>query len=261
MMEHMRNRRKPFTLLAALTAAPAMFAMSAMTGTSSARADEATPAVRTALVSATQALFDALGDGKAEVWERTLAADAVIIDEFGRRQTKAEAVASMRPLPKGFSGRIEVRNPHVRTYGDTAVLDCELYEDEHVFDQRLQVRYIVTNTFVRRDGAWKLVAMHDVTLPTEPPSLSVTGIRLEEYAGDYQYGPGRSFLVAVRDGKLGYTTKPGAAATSLSPLGRDVFMSGGDERNVIIFRRDEAGRVVELIERRKFNDLHMKRIR
>ena len=36
-------------------------------------------------------------------------------------------------------------------------------------------------------------------------------------------------------------------------------MTGGDERNVAIFRRDASGRVVELIERRKFNDLHLKR--
>jgi hypothetical protein len=36
-------------------------------------------------------------------------------------------------------------------------------------------------------------------------------------------------------------------------------MSGGDERNLVIFRRDASGHVDELIERRKFNDLHMKR--
>jgi hypothetical protein len=31
------------------------------------------------------------------------------------------------------------------------------------------------------------------------------------------------------------------------------------ERNLVIFRRDGSGKVVELIERRKFNDLHLKR--
>jgi len=36
-------------------------------------------------------------------------------------------------------------------------------------------------------------------------------------------------------------------------------MSGGDERNLVIFRRDPSGRIIELIERRKFNDLHMRR--
>ncbi len=36
-------------------------------------------------------------------------------------------------------------------------------------------------------------------------------------------------------------------------------MSGDDERNLLIFRRDPSGQIVELIERRKFNDLHLKR--
>jgi hypothetical protein len=36
-------------------------------------------------------------------------------------------------------------------------------------------------------------------------------------------------------------------------------MGGDDEKNLLIFRRDASGRVVELIERRKFNDLRLKR--
>jgi len=38
-----------------------------------------------------------------------------------------------------------------------------------------------------------------------------------------------------------------------------VFMGSDDERNLLIFRRDAGGKVVELIERRKFNDLHLRR--
>jgi hypothetical protein len=87
----------------------------------------------------------------------------------------------------------------------------------------------------------------------------VTGLHLDDYPGDYRYGPGRSFLVTLRDGQLGYATKSGGALVPLAPLARDVFQAGGDERNLVIFRRDDGGRVVELIERRKFNDLHMKR--
>jgi hypothetical protein len=38
-----------------------------------------------------------------------------------------------------------------------------------------------------------------------------------------------------------------------------VFSDDGDEKNLMLFRRDAAGRVEELVERRKFNDLRMKR--
>jgi hypothetical protein len=216
--------------------------------------------VQAQLVKLTQELMDALIPGKADVWQRVLADDAVIIDEFGRIQDKADAVKSIHPFPEGLSGSIEIRDPKIRVHGDAAVLQGELYERETVFGQNLLVRYIFCNTFVRRAGAWQLVAATDVTLPTEPPALGVADLAVDDYSGIYSYGPGRAFTVAAADGKLFYTTKAGGPHTALDPIAKDVFMSGGDERNLVIFRHDPSGRIAELIERRKFNDLHMKRV-
>jgi len=215
--------------------------------------------VQAKLVALTQELMDALIPGKADAWQRILADDAIIIDEFGRIQTKKDAVDSVHPFPKGFSGTIEIRDPAVRVHGDSAVLKGEMYEKEGVFDQNLVVRYIFANTFVRQNGEWKLVAAIDVTLPTEPPKLAVAGLVPGDYPGTYAYGPGRAWSVVAENGALYYTTKPGGPHTSLDAIGKDVFMTGGDERNLAIFRRDASGHIVELIERRKFNDLHMKR--
>jgi hypothetical protein len=215
--------------------------------------------VQADLVKRTQELMDALIPGKADVWQRILADDAVIIDEFGRIQDKTDAVKSVHPFPQGLSGSIEIRDPKVRVDGDSAVLQGELYEQETVFGQKLIVRYIFCNTFVRRAGEWKLFAATDVTLPTPPPALGVDGLVVADYAGTFSYGPSRAFSVAVEDGKLFFTTKAGGPHTALDAIAKDVFMDGGDEKNLIIFRRDASGRVVELIERRKFNDLHMQR--
>jgi len=232
--------------VATLLASPAAFA-------------ETDAEVQTKLVALTQELMDALIPGKADAWQRILADDAIVIDEFGRIQTKKEAVDSVHPFPKGFSGTIEIRDASVRVHGDAAVLKGEMYEKEGVFDQNLVVRYIFANTFVRQNGEWKLVAAIDVTLPTEPPKLAVTGLEIGDYPGTYTYGPGRAFSVAAENGALYFTTKAGGPHTALDPIAKDVFMSGGDERNLVIFRRDGSGHIVELIERRKFNDLHMKR--
>lgn len=215
--------------------------------------------VQTKLVALTQALMDALIPGNADVWQRTLADNAVVIDEFGRIQNKKEAVDSVHPFPQGLSGSIEIRDAKAHVHGDTAVLAGEMYEKESVFGQQLVVRYIFANTFVRDGADWKLLAASDVTLPTEPPKLAVAGLVLGDYSGTYAYGPKRAFSVAVENGALFYTTKPGGPHTTLDAIGKDIFMSGGDERNLVIFRRDAAGHVDELIERRKFNDLHMKR--
>jgi len=222
-------------------------------------ADEAPAPVRQEIVAITQELMDALVPGKADVWQRLLLDDAMITDEFGRRQTKKEIVGSIHAFPAGLSGSIEIRDPHVHVYGDTAVLDGEEYEQETVFGQKLVVRYIAMNTYVRRDGKWKVAAMLDVTLPTPPPALAVHELHLDDYAGTYRYGPERAWVFGVENGKLVYRTKAGRPAISVDAMAKDVFMGGDDEKNILIFRRNDAGKIVELIERRKFNDLHLTR--
>lgn len=237
----------------------ATFLISALAFCWPALANEAPPSVHRQIVALTQQLMNALGEGKPEVWQRVLADDVLITDEFGRRQTKAEAVKSIHPFPAGMSGSIEVRDAHVRHYGGTAVIDCEAYEQESVFGQKLVVRYLFTSTYIRRGGAWKLVAMQDVTLPTPPPALSVSGLKLTDYPGTYRYGPERAFYVTLEHDKLAWRTKATGEAHALDAIAQDVFMGADDEKNLLIFRRDDTGHVTELIERRKFNDLHLTR--
>jgi hypothetical protein len=102
------------------------------------------------IVKRAQTLFDGLAPGDVALWRDALTEDAVFIDEFGRRQTKAEMLREMRPLPAGFSGSIEVRHPNVHFYPATAVLDCEMFEREMVFEQQLGVTDRVLNRAGRR---------------------------------------------------------------------------------------------------------------
>jgi hypothetical protein len=224
-----------------------------------AHADEPTAAVRKQIVDLTQQMMNAVGEGKADVWQRTLLDDALITDEFGRRQNKKEAVDGIHPLPAGISGSIEVRDPHVRVYGDTAVIDFEDYEKEAFFGQKFVVRYIATATFILKGDDWKVATMLDVTLPTVPPTLDVRNIKPGDYTGTYRIAPDRAWIVEVENGKLQWRTKAGRPAHSLDAIAKDVFMGGDDEKNLMIFRRDEYGKIIELIERRKFNDLRLKR--
>ena len=236
-----------------------LIASLALFGGANARAEPATAALSAEIIDLTQQLMNALGEGKPAVWQRILADDVLITDEFGRRQTKKEAVDSVHPFPAGISGALAIRDAHVRAYGDTAVIDCEAYETEDYFGHKFVVRYLFTGTYVRHDGPWQLAAMQDVTLPTPPPALSVSGLVASDYAGTYSYAPERAFIVEVQDGKLMLRTRAGSPAHALDPVAKDVFMGSDDERNLLIFRRDARGKVVELIERRKFNDLHATR--
>ena len=233
-----------------------MVLVSIVFSATAAASDEQTQAE---LVRLTQELMDAVPSGHAEVWQRVLADDAMLIDEYGRRQNKAETVDSIHAFPAGFSGSIEIRDAQLRTQGDVAVLNGEFYERETVFDQKLVVRYLFSNTFVRHAGTWQLLASNDVTLPTPPPSLEVADLKLDDYPGVYSYGPGRAFTIAREGDALFYTTKAGGRRTGLQAVAKDVFMDEGDEKSLLVFRRDAHGKLFELIERRKYNDLHLTR--
>jgi hypothetical protein len=225
-----------------------------------ARADDAPAPVREELLSLTRGILDAIALGKADVWERLLAEDAIIIDEFGRKQGKREAVEGLKPLPEGLSGSIELRDARVRAFGDAALVDGELYERETVFGQELVVRYVMLATWVRRGGAWKLAGMEDVTLPTDPPALAVRGLRLDDYPGTYRYGPGRTFTVRRHGDALAVSSGASGKERPLRPVAKDVFSEGSDEKNLLVFQRDGKGRVNGLVERRKYNDLRMSRV-
>jgi ketosteroid isomerase-like protein len=114
-------------------------------------------------------LFEALTDGHSKVWANTLADDAVVTDESGRRETKAEIVKNVRPLPRGVSRSIEIRAPKVRQQGETAVLDCENYDQETAHGQKRAVQYRSTLTFVKQGRDWKLTSLHTVPMPAAPP--------------------------------------------------------------------------------------------
>ena len=216
-------------------------------------------ALRDELVSITQAWVDAIPGGRKDVWQRTLADDAVLIDEFGRVQNKREAIAALSPFPADISGSIELRKPQVRVFGSTAVLQVEEYERESFFGQHFVVRYQALLTFVQLDHQWRIAGYEDVTIPTAPPRLDVAGLQPQDYVGRYSFAPGHAWTFTVRGHALGYVTRTGGPFKTVEPMARDVFMGTDDERNLLIFRRDAAGRVTGLVERRKFNDLRLKR--
>ncbi|AIF48077.1 hypothetical protein HY57_12800 [Dyella japonica A8] len=226
-------------------------------GALAAHAGEAPTALRDELVKTTQRLMDALPVGDKTPWEQSVTDDAVIIDEFGRVASKAETIASLHRFPTGVTGSMEMRDPHAWLHGDSALLSVEQYERESYFGQSFVVRYRSLLTFVRQGGQWKLAGAQDVTIPTAPPTLDVPGLMPGDYAGTYRFAPGRAWTVSVDHGALGVATRQGGPVTTLQPVAKDVFMGADDERNLLIFQRDERGRVTTLIERRKFNDLKL----
>src|SRR5215467_2614622 len=78
------------------------------------------------LVRRAQELFDAVVPGNKEPWQKYFADDCIFADEKGRNLNKAQLVADITPLPKGYSGTIKIVKPKSVFHGDTAILSYDL---------------------------------------------------------------------------------------------------------------------------------------
>src|SRR5437870_10484130 len=67
------------------------------------------------LVRRAQELFDAVVPGNKEPWQKYFADDCIFADEKGRNLNKAQLVADIAPLPKGYSGTIKIARSEEHT--------------------------------------------------------------------------------------------------------------------------------------------------
>src|SRR6266853_4947167 len=110
------------------------------------------------LVGRTQQLYDAVVPGYQAPWKKYFADDCIFADEKGRTLDKTKLIADITPMPAGYSGTIKIANVQSRIIGNTAVLSYDLSETETIFGQELHARYHTTDTWLQRDGAWKIIA-------------------------------------------------------------------------------------------------------
>ncbi|MFZ0138410.1 MAG: DUF4440 domain-containing protein [Candidatus Sulfotelmatobacter sp.] len=211
------------------------------------------------LVRRTQEIIDAIAPGDRRPFEKYFAADSMIFDEKGRSMNKKAFVADQSPLPAGYSGTIKVVNPRSRILGDTAILSYDLDETETIFGQVNTARYHETDTWIRRNGEWQIIAEQVLRYYEDPapapgkPDLK----RYADYIGTYELSPGHMLAVSIEGADL-LSQRAGKAKNVLVPEAPDIFFVQGKEGRRL-FRRDEKGRVTALIDRRNNEDVVWKK--
>ena len=105
----------------------------------------------------------AVASGNTAVIERILADDFVGVDTDGSHYNKAKAVADTRESPKEFLSN-HLNQVQIRFYGDTAVAQGnESWERRSETPKR--GRFVWTDTWIRRNGKWQIVAAEDLIVP------------------------------------------------------------------------------------------------
>jgi len=119
----------------------------------------------------------------------------MIVDEKGRSMDKKAFVDDQSPLPAGDSGSIKLVKPQSRILGDTAILSYDLDETETIYGQEMKARYHETDTWVRRNGEWQIVAEQVLRYYEDPAPGKADAKKYRDYVGIYQLAPGTTMTL------------------------------------------------------------------
>jgi len=213
---------------------------------------------QTELVRRTQLLYDAVASGDRTPWTQYLADDVMFFDEKGHDYDKPAMLATITPLPAGFSGIIHVVHTKARFAPGVAIFSYDLDESETVFTAQLHARYHATDTWLYRNHQWQMVASQALRYYEDPAVGAVNASLLNDYVGTYELAPGNQMIITRSGDKL-FAQRGTAKPVELLPESTDMFFRAGIEGRRL-FHRDANGKVDRVIDRRNNEDLLWKKI-
>ncbi|PYK18211.1 MAG: hypothetical protein DME56_13920 [Verrucomicrobia bacterium] len=210
------------------------------------------PLTQEELVRRTQELYDAVASANQAPWKKYFADDCIFADEKGRVFDKSKLVADITPLPVGYSGTIKIENAQSRIIGNTAILSYDADETETIFGQKLKARYHVTDTWLRRNDNWKIIASQAHRYYEDPAIGTADPKKFADYIGMYELAPGQTRSIIAEGDRL-FVERNGKKE-QLLPETSEIFFRKGIEGR-ILFRYASTGKVDTLIDRRNNEDV------
>src|SRR4029450_3012145 len=104
---------------------------------------------------------ESVATGDSSVVERILADDFLGVDPKGRLYDKGKMISETRNAPEYFASN-HLNEVKVRFYGETAIA-----QGNESWERRTgeRARFVWTDTWIRRNGRWQLVATEDLIAP------------------------------------------------------------------------------------------------
>ena len=198
-------------------------------------------------------LQDGTAIGDKATWGKYLAPDLLIVNEDGSRDTRESFLKKLNPLPKGFSGHINIKDPHFNFRGNMVVLNFVADEYETAYNQQLHTTYGIMDTYVFTKKGWQITNIQVYEIPALPKAISVEKAVLNEYCGTYYILPDVSYTITLEDGKL-FGQRKGRTKEELLPETNSVFFRHSDTRGRKLFFKSPNG-TWSMIDRRNGQDL------
>lgn len=206
-----------------------------------------------------QQLMNDIPTGNTENWNKYLHTSFFMINEDGTMLNKAAFLKTFAPLPKGYSGFINVIKPKIVFYPETAVVNYVSDEYENVFDSKLHTQYSSMNTYIKTDTSWQMVSSQVFEIPLPPPAVTVASNILKAYTGTYKLSEGIFCDITFSNNSLFYQ-KTGRDKVVMLPETDNIFFRAGDNRGRKLFVKDIDGNML-MKERRNGQDVVWKKIK
>ena len=114
----------------------------------------------------TVSLLNAIANGDSTHSARHLAQSWFMTDNKGRRLTRTEFLREVQLLGPGQWGSLRLSGWHLVGTPSVAVISYTIDEETDYHGEQVKTRLRSTDTYIRENGRWQMLASHISTLPT-----------------------------------------------------------------------------------------------
>jgi hypothetical protein len=194
-------------------------------------------------------------------WSRYVSEDCIFSTDDGTLHTKAQFIEHMGKLPPEYDRSVNPRDYVIHVYGDAAVINFRLTGHEQFTDADIISEERHTETYVKQNGSWLLVARHWGLLPVNfRKPVVVDTSAYKDYVGQYLWRPlDEVETISLKDGKL--WSKLGGDEDQALPLSSETFFFK-DDLGSITFVRGDLGHVTGYTyHRNDGQEIHVKKVK
>jgi hypothetical protein len=212
------------------------------------------------VINISKARVEAAGRRDLVAWSRYVADDCIFSDDDGALVTKAQLAKYLGKLQPEYDRAANPRDFVVHLYGNTAVMNYRVTAHEQFTDTDIISEQRVTETYIKKDRSWLLVARQWENLPVNfRKPVAVDTSAYKDYVGQYEWRPGTTDNIIMKDGKL-WSEMGGDADECLPASGETFFFK--DDLGSISFSRDAGSHVTGYIYHRvDGQEIHAKKVR
>ena len=178
----------------------------------------------------------------------------------GRISSREVTLQNMKRTAESIKRSYSLEQVRVRVVGETAIVTGIKNIGVQIGSQEEKSRVRFTDTYVRRQDSWQLLASHSSRIPPVRQAAKVDPRVYDAYVGEYELGPGLVFTVTRESDRLLTQTSGLPDKIELLPESEATFFYRGANGSVL-FQKDTTGKVTHMVLKDQGQELRARRIK